>query len=190
MVILYMPYLLYQEEIIRLIEDLSLSSDLDDNLRQHAKCVIKYYKQMYKDINYSYILGLLENEENKIVFYNLSKNLLFDFDECVSSIIYNIVLKEDVMVCYILVLNTIPKYRKNGYASQLLNDFACDISKKYSSCKSIRIILSATDESFLFYEKNNFVLLEDDLIAHPVLVKHEKYDKSKLYYIFERVVLN
>jgi ribosomal protein S18 acetylase RimI-like enzyme len=181
-----MPYLIYQEDILRLMEEISPPDDLNDNLKYHAKSVIKYYKQIAKDINYSYIIGLLENAENQIVFYNLSNNQLFHFETCCSSIIYNMVRHDNTLICYILVLNTTPIYRNNGYASQLLNDFANDIKQKYSSFSNIRIILSATDESFAFYEKNNFTLIEDDLIHHPILAKHEKYDTSKLYYIFEK----
>jgi ribosomal protein S18 acetylase RimI-like enzyme len=183
-----MTNLSYQEDIITTIEELSPPDDLDENLRYYAKSVIRFYKKITKDLNYVYIIGLLENEENKIVFYNLNTNPIFDFDGCASSIIYNIVTSNNRLTCYILVLNTTPKYRNNGYATKLLNEFADDIKKKYSEFTDIRFVLSATDESFTFYEKNNFVLLEDDLTAHPILSKYEKYDKRKLYYIFERIL--
>ena len=183
-----MSQLRYQEEIIETIENLSPLEDLEDNLRYHAKSVINYYKKIAGDINYVYIIGLLENEENKIVFYNISSNKIFSFHECTSSIIYNIVNINNNITCYVLILNTTPKYRKKGYATNLLKNFAHDIKEKYSDFKNVRLVLSATDESFSFYEKNDFVLLEDDLIEHPILSKYEKYDKTKLYYIFERIL--
>jgi ribosomal protein S18 acetylase RimI-like enzyme len=183
-----MRFLRYQDDIIKTIEELSPPDDLDENLRYHAKSVMRFYKKITKDINYGYIIGLLENEENQIVFYNLNTDTLFDFDSCASSIIYNIVKKNNRLTCYILVLNTTPKYRNNGYATKLLNEFAEDIKNKYPEFTDIRFVLSATDESFTFYEKNKFVLLEDDLTAHPILSKYEKYDKRKLYYIFERIL--
>ena len=61
--------LLYQENIIKTIEQLSPSYDLDDNLKYFAKSILRYFK-LSKEINYTYIIGLLENQDNKIVFYN------------------------------------------------------------------------------------------------------------------------
>ena len=170
--------LLYQENIINTIEQLSPSYDLNDNLKYLAKSILRYFK-LSKEINYTYIIGLLENLDNQIVFYNLDLNTTFHIVFCPSAIIYNI----SNNICYILALTTSPKYRHNGYATKLLNLFIADIQKIYRNIK--KIILSATDESFSFYEKNNFYLLPDDLIQHPILAKHEKYDEQKLYYIFE-----
>jgi len=170
--------LLYQENIIKTIEQLSSPYDLNDNLKYLTKSILRYFK-LSKEINYTYIIGLLKNQDNQIVFYNLDLNTTFHIKLCPSAIIYNI----SNNICYILALTTSPKYRNNGYATKLLNLFIADIQKLH---KNIKIILSATDDSFSFYEKNNFYLLPDDLIQHPILAKHEKYDEQKLYYIFER----
>lgn len=178
--------LIYQETIVTTIEELSPAYDLDDNLKYLIKSIMRYFK-LSKEINYPYILGLLENEDNKIVFYNLNldSDSIYNINNCPSAIIYNIVNIDSCVICYIMVLTTIPQYRKNGYAKKLLDEFMFDIKQKY---ENVKIVLSATDESFSFYEKNNFVLVEDDLIDHPILSKYEKYDKKKLYYIFERIL--
>jgi ribosomal protein S18 acetylase RimI-like enzyme len=179
--------LLCQEDIVRSITELSPVDDLDDNLKYLVKSIIGYFK-LSKEINYTYIIGLLENEDNKIIFYNLNEKSIFGIDYCPSAIIYNIANVDNNIVCYILALTTLPIYRNRGYAKKLLDAFAADIKEKYNNHSIVRLVLSATDESFSFYEKNEFVLIEDDLVDHPILVKHENYDKTKLYYIFEKTL--
>ena len=118
--------LIYQETIINTIEELSPPYDLDDNLKYLVKSILGYFK-LSKEINYPYIIGLLENEDNKIVFYSLNLSLLFNIDYCPSAIIYNIVNNDNYVIFYIMVLTTIPQYRKNGYAKKLLDEFIIDI---------------------------------------------------------------
>lgn len=180
--------LLYLKNIIKNIEEYSPHDDLDDNLHNLAKKVMQHFK-LSKELNYVYILRLLENDDNKIVFYNLDDNRVsLTLDYCYSAIIYNIKKVKKNIICYILSLTTVPQHRKKGFAKKLIENFAIDIKEKYNQYDEIKLLLSATDESFTFYETTNFTLIDSDLIEHPILAKHEKYDSQKLYYIFERTL--
>ena len=128
--------LLYQTDIIKTIEELSPLCDLEYNLKYLVKSVVKYFK-LSTEINYRYIIGLLENDDNKIVYYNLNPTLTFNINECSSAIIYNVAHINNNFICYILLLTTIPQHRNKGYAAKLLKEFSDDMKDKYNNIKFI-----------------------------------------------------
>ena len=61
-----------------------------------------------------------------------------------------------------------------------------DINKKNN--KKIKIILSSTEESVLFYESYGFRWTRESLADHPLLMIYEKYEEEKEYFILELLV--
>ena len=164
----------------------SSKEDEHTNTGQFVKNVIDYFKRCSREINLTYTLTLLLDDNNNIAFYCIDRE--FNIDNCPSSIIYhvkqNYKVKEEITY-YILLIFTVTKYRNMGYASVMLNEFIKNILKKHSPKKKIKIVLSSTEKAFKFYMDSGFVLTEDSLSDHKTLTKYEKNDKNKDYYIFE-----
>jgi GNAT superfamily N-acetyltransferase len=107
---------------------------------------------------------------------------------------------------YILLICTSRKYKGQGYASQLLNDFIDRIrtevltETKYEIPTSVdqnfvvqstddkrskKIILSSVETAVTFYEEYGFKWTKKPLSDYPVLMRYEKWDKEKEYFMME-----
>jgi len=112
---------------------------------------------------------------------------------------------------YILLICTSRKYKGQGYASQLLNDFIDRIrgleSPKDSATEVVyeiptsvdqnfvvqrmdakrpkKIILSSVETAVTFYEEYGFRWTKKPLSDYPVLMRYEKWDKEKEYFMME-----
>ena len=76
------------------------------------------------------------------------------------------------------------KFKKFGYASKLFDDFIQHIKDKYKS-KNCKIILSSVETAVTFYESYGFRWTRESLNKHKTLMKYEKYDEEKEYFILE-----
>jgi len=96
---------------------------------------------------------------------------------------------------YLLLICTKRKFRNQGYASKLLDQFIERVREEnamnidaMNDKKKIKIILSSTEESVLFYESYGFRWTRESLSDHPLLMVYEKYEEEKEYFILELLV--
>ena len=152
----------------------------------------KITKYSIDSISYKYIYTILTNKKNIIAFYCMENE--FAIDNCPSIAIYSKCKSKynDEIRYYILLLCTKRKFRGQGYASKLLDDFIIRIKEenknKNENKKNIKIILSSLEESVLFYESYGFKWTREELVDHNVLMNYEKYDNNKEYFIMELIV--
>jgi len=182
----------YSENIINDIIDTSEVSEILDNIEEFRKLVfILFCKYSFSVIHYNYILSLLKDQTNKIAFRCMDTN--FDVNNCPSMLIYQeeVCHETEEIKYYILMICTKPKFKKYGYASSLLNDFIESI-RTNKICKSSMskfkktIILSSIESAVTFYEKYGFRWLKHaSLPDYPILIKYEKFEEDKEYFILE-----
>ena len=90
---------------------------------------------------------------------------------------------------YILIACTKRKFRNQGYASKLLDGFIERIKREndteVGNENNIKIILSSVEESVLFYESYGFKWTRESITDHPMLMRFERYEPKKEYFIME-----
>jgi predicted GNAT family N-acyltransferase len=174
----------YSDEIINNIIDHSELENIVDEIDSfHKNTRFLIHRYSGKDIHYKYIDSLLSDEKNKLVFYCMD----FEFSIHNSPVImvyrkYISVNTPNEITYYILMICTKHSFRNNGYASKLLDEFTKRIKKED---KKVRIILSSVENAVIFYENYGFKWTKDSLLDHSVLVKTEKYESDKEYFIME-----
>ena len=150
----------------------------------------KITKYSLDSISYKYIYNTLTNKRNIIAFYCMDNE--FSIDNCPSIAIHSKckAYHTNEIRYYILLLCTKRKFRGQGYASKLLDNFIIRIKdeNKNNNEHTIKIILSSLEESVLFYESYGFRWTREELVDHNVLMNYEKYDSTKEYFIMELIL--
>ena len=86
---------------------------------------------------------------------------------------------------YVLIACTQRKFRNQGYASKLLDGVVERVKNEISDADNVKIILSSVEESVVFYENYGFKWTRESITDHSVLMRFEKYDPKKEYFIME-----
>jgi len=179
----------YSDEIINNIIDKSDIENIIENIEEFkddAKMLFYYFS--FYDIALDYIDNLLNDEKNKIAFRCID-NTEFNLRNCPSAMIYRKYInksKKEIHY-YILMICTKHKFKKLGYASALLDSFINRVkdeeTKKNTDNYKIKIVLSSVDNSVSYYEHYGFKIESNKLTDFPVLMRYEKLEKEKDYYI-------
>ena len=170
-----------EEETDEVIEKIDSFKRLTDYLIQSYSCL---------DIHYKYTNHLLKDEKVKIAFYCM--DFEFSIFNCPALLLYRKYFdrRTNEIKYYILLICTKRKFRNQGYASKLLDYFIERVKEENANNnnKKIKIILSSTEESVLFYESYGFRWTRESLVCHPTLMIYEKYEEEKEYFILELLV--
>lgn len=171
----------YSEDIISNYD----SPEKKQEFRDNSEAIIQRYLQ--RDIQSKYISNLFTDPKNKWVFYCM--DFEFSIDNCPSVLVYHkyIDKKKKELKYYILLICTKHQFKKQGYASKLLDGFIERVKQENinSQFSQTKIILSSIEESVLFYESYGFIWTIDTLLDHKILLKYEKYEKDKEYFILQ-----
>ena len=179
----------YSDKIINDIIDKNLTEDILDLIEKFIeKSFVTISRYSIHDIQNQYIFNILEDKENIITFYCIDNE--FNIENCPSILVYNKCknLDKGEIIYYILLICTKRKFRNQGYASKLLDDFILRIKKENQNKLdfNIKVILSSVEESVTFYESYGFKWVYTETIDnHPVLSTYEKFDPKKEYFIME-----
>ena len=182
----------YSIDIINNIVDNSNEDEIIDKLDNFEKEILgMFVKYSYRSISPKYVFNLLKDKSNKVVFHCMDNT--FDIYNCPTSMIYNRYndKENNEIHYYILMICTKHTFKNKGYASALLNGFIEKIKQeknKINGNKTIKIILSSTVESVTFYEYYGFIWTRNNLTEYPILMKYEKYENDKEYFIMELIV--
>ena len=165
------------EEILGKIEDFK------DEIQ-----MLFYYFSFY-EISFDYIDALLRDDKNKIAFRCMD-NTEFNIRNCPSAMVYRKITdnQKKEVVYYILMICTKQKFKKLGYASALLDDFIERVKKETSHMHpeyKVKIALSSVDTAVSYYEHYGFELVSNDITDYPLLMRYEKYEENKDYYIMD-----
>jgi len=161
-----------------------------DSFKRLTNYLIQTYS--FHDIHYKYTNHLLNDEKVKIAFYCM--DIEFSIFNCPVILLYRKYFDRQAaeIKYYLLLICTKRKFRNQGYASKLLDSFMECIKKENANKNNrktkIKIILSSTEESVLFYETYGFRWTRETLTDHPLLLSYEKYDEKKEYFILELVI--
>ena len=161
----------------------TLLNDIDDFKKECETIIFKYSKG---SIHPKYTQNILQNENVIIAFYCLDN--IFSINNCPSILIYDknkFSLKE--VHYYVIFTCTKRSFRGQGYGSNLFDEFLNRINAENVN-KCIKIILSSLGTSILFYESYGFKLTGESILDYPILLKYEKYEKGKEYFIMELCV--
>ena len=187
----------YSDEIINDILDhapLESLIDILDTFKEKTRNTLHRFSG--NDIQTKYVDALLGDERNKVVFYCMDHE--FAIENCPVIMIYRKSREETRY--YILMLCTKPNFRKQGYASKLLDGFVEKVreeqkekekTKKQEQTKKqekIKIILSSVETAVLFYEAYGFRWTIDTLSDHEELMEIEKDEEGKEYFIMELLI--
>ena len=183
----------YSEDIIDDILNKG-NNEEEDVIEQidRFKRLTNYSIQAYssRDIYYKYTNHLLNDEKVKIAFYCM--DLEFSIFNCPVILLYRKYFdrQADEIKYYLLLICTKRKFRNQGYASKLLDTFIERVKQENANKnkRKIKIILSSTEESVLFYETYGFRWTRETLTDHPLLLTYEKYEEKKEYFILELVI--
>jgi GNAT superfamily N-acetyltransferase len=181
----------YSDKIINNIIDNKPIENIIDNIEKFIEDTYnKIIKYSLDSISDKYIYNILSNKKNIIVYFCMDNE--FAIDNCPSIAIYSKCKSKynNEIRYYILLLCTKRKFRGQGYASKLLDDFIIRIKDENKSENNItiKIILNSLEESVLFYESYGFRWTREELVDHNVLMNYEKYDSTKDYFIMELIL--
>ena len=161
-----------------------------DRFRNLTNYLIHSYAS--RDIHYKYTNHLLKDKKVKIAFYCM--DMEFSLFNCPVMLLYRRYFDRQAneIKYYLLLICTKRKFRNQGYASKLLDQFIERVREEnamnLTEGKKIKIILSSTEESVLFYESYGFRWTRESLCDHPLLMVYEKYEQGKEYFILELLV--
>jgi GNAT superfamily N-acetyltransferase len=196
----------YSTDIINEMIDTSPLEDLIEEI-EDFKAQMRYLCKKYAlaFLGFQYINAVVDDEKNTVCFRCL--NEVFDISNCPSIMVYRKVPKSDAVYYYILLICTSHKYKGQGFASQLLNDFVGRVRSEDSGIKRVdpenenfvvcstdakrpkKIVLSSIETAVTFYETYGFRWIpRQTLTDHPTLMRYEKWDKEKEYFIMELLV--
>jgi ribosomal protein S18 acetylase RimI-like enzyme len=184
----------YSEDIINELVDNCNVEDIIEKIEEFKDDVkmLFYYFSFY-EISFDYIDALLKDEKNKYVFRCID-NSTFDIRNCPSAMVYRKYVNKEKkeITYYILMICTKQRFKKLGYASALLDDFikrVKKVSSKNSSDYKVKIALSSLDNVVSYYEHYGFKMKSNNIKDHPLLMRYEKYENDKVYYIMELDIL-
>ena len=180
----------YSEEMInKLVDDGEIENIIPKIDELYNNIFDLLYMYSHLTISPGYIACLLMDNTNKIVFRCIDTE--FRIENCPSILIYrkNYNRQTKEMTYYILMICTKQKFKKFGYASKMLDDFIQYIKNKHvenrSAFTNIKIVLSSVETAVTFYESYGFRWTREDLTAHKTLMRYEKYESDKEYFIME-----
>ena len=181
-----------------IIDNEPLETVLDSIETFGEECFNAIAKYSHHNIHHKYIFNVLGNRKNIIAFHCIDNDNEFSLENCPSMLVYrkstcnrNHDVAEDKVEIryYVLIACTKRKFRNQGYASKLLDGFIERIKKENDTYQddecSIKIILSSVEESVLFYEAYGFKWTGESITDHPMLMRFERYDPKKEYFIME-----
>ena len=176
----------YSEDIINNIIDVEEIENIIPKIEKFREDIVDLFcNYSHHVICPTYIISLLKDDTNKIVFRCIDTE--FTIENCPSILIYhtyNDKTKSEI-IYYILMICTKNKFKKFGYASNLLDDFIKYIKSKKTIYKTIKIVLSSVETAVTFYESYGFRWTRESLTEHNTLMRYEKYDENKEYFILE-----
>jgi ribosomal protein S18 acetylase RimI-like enzyme len=157
-----------------------------DSIEQFGEeCFNAIAKYSYNSIHSKYIYNVLGNTKNVVAFHCIDNE--FNLNNCPSMLVYRKCKTENEIRYYILIACTKRKFRNQGYASKLL-DGLIERIKSENSENTIKIILSSVEESVIFYESYGFKWTRESITDHTILMRFERYEPNKEYFIMEFVV--
>jgi ribosomal protein S18 acetylase RimI-like enzyme len=157
-----------------------------DSIEQFGEeCFNAIAKYSYNSIHSKYIYNVLGNTKNVVAFHCIDNE--FNLNNCPSMLVYRKCRTENETRYYILIACTKRKFRNQGYASKLL-DGLIERIKSENSENTIKIILSSVEESVIFYESYGFKWTRESITDHTMLMRFERYEPNKEYFIMEFVV--
>jgi len=163
--------------------------DLISNFIEETFNVIARYSS--KNIHEKYIFNVLSNTKNIIAFHCLDNE--FSISNSPSILVYrkckyyNEVINKAEIRYYVLIACTKRKFRNQGYASKLLDGLVERIKKDNENNPelNLKIILSSVEESVIFYETYGFKWRRESIIDHHLIMRFERYEPTKEYFIME-----
>jgi len=167
--------------------------DQIDSFKRLTDYLIHSYAS--RDIHYKYTNHILKDKKVKMAFYCM--DMEFSLFNCPVILLYRKYFDRQAneIRYYLLLICTKRKFRNQGYASKLLDQFIERVREEnamnidaMNDKKKIKIILSSTEESVLFYESYGFRWTRESLSDHPLLMVYEKYEEEKEYFILELLV--
>lgn len=177
----------YSEEIINKIIDGDIEQIIPKMEGLYYDTFRLFCSYAHHVICPNYILSLLLDTKNKIVFRCIDTE--FNIENCPSILIYHKHYNKTTneLAYYILMICTKPRFKKYGYASKMLDDFIGHIRQEHSEHKfnDVKIILSSVESAVTFYETYGFRWTREPITNHKTLMKYEKYDETKEYFILE-----
>jgi len=160
-----------------------------DSIEQFGEeCFNAIAKYSYNSIHSKYIYNVLGNTKNIVAFHCIDNE--FNVNNCPSMLVYRKCRHENEIRYYILIACTKRKFRNQGYASKLLDGVIERIKSENSDNigNTIKIILSSVEESVIFYESYGFKWTRKSITDHTTLMRFERYEPNKEYFIMEFVV--
>lgn len=176
----------YSDVIMNDIMDNYPLEKVIDSIEQFGEeCFNAIAKYSYNSIHSKYIYNVLGNTKNVVAFHCIDNE--FNLNNCPSMLVYRKCKWNDEIRYYILIACTKRKFRNQGYASKLLDGLVERI-KSENSENTIKIILSSVEESVIFYESYGFKWTRESITDHTMLMRFERYEPNKEYFIMEFVV--
>jgi ribosomal protein S18 acetylase RimI-like enzyme len=182
----------------KLVNEIIDNKPLEDVLELIEKFIEETFniiaRYSSKNIHEKYIFNVLSNTKNVIAFHCLDNE--FSISNCPSILVYrkfkcyNEARNINEIRYYVLIACTKKKFRNQGYASKLLDGLVERITKENEGKPEVKlkIILSSVEESVIFYENYGFKWTRESIIDHPLIMRYERYEKKKEYFIMEMCV--
>ena len=154
-------------------------------------CFNAIARYSYNSIHSKYIFNVLGNTKNIVAFYCIDNE--FDLKNCPSMLVYRKCKcksrdgSQNEIRYYVLIACTKRKFRGQGYASKLIDGVVERIKEENGDNPetTIKIILSSVEESVIFYENYGFKWTRESITDHPMLMRFERYEEKKEYFIME-----
>jgi ribosomal protein S18 acetylase RimI-like enzyme len=181
----------YSDDIINNIIDNEPIEDIVDKIDKFyddTESVMFYYS--FRSISMMYTERLLRHNKTKFAFYCMDTE--FNIANCPSCLIYykHLDKTKNEVEYYILMICTMPRFKKFGYASKLLNDFIERVKSENAKHlnRKIKIIVSSLETAVTYYEKYGFYWTKKSMLEYPVLLLFEKYEEEKENFILELII--
>ena len=179
----------YSDVIMNDIMDNYPLEKVIDSIEQFGEeCFNAIAKYSYNSIHSKYIYNVLGNTKNVVAFHCIDNE--FNLNNCPSMLVYRKCKCNDEIRYYILIACTKRKFRNQGYASKLLDGVIERIKNENSDNieNTIKIVLSSVEESVIFYETYGFKWTRESITDHTMLMRFERYEPNKEYFIMEFIV--
>ena len=178
----------YSDIILNNIIDNYPMDTVIDSIEQFGEdCFNKISRYSYNNIHHKYIYNVLGNTKNIVAFHCIDNE--FNVNNCPSILVYRKCNYSNEIRYYILIACTQRKFRNQGYASKLIDGLVERIKNENNNCsKKIKIILSSVEESVVFYETYGFKWTKQSITEHDMLIRFERYDPKKEYFIMEYTI--
>jgi len=180
----------YSDDIIHKILETEPDENIIDEIAHfYNHTFILFCKYANKIVSSKYIMTLLSDKTNCIVYRCIDTE--FNIENCPSILIYRKFhdMDKNEIIYYILMICTKRNFKNLGYASKLLDDFIEHVKEKHKHSreiyKNIKLVLSSLESAVTFYETYGFKWTRGSLKEHKELMKYEKYEDDKEYFILE-----